>query len=385
MESKFSFELNFEDLLPDDPCALVVDNGSYLTKAGFAGDDAPRAVFSTIIGRPKHYGIMIGMGQKDTYIGDEAQSKRGILTITYPIENGIIQNFDDIQRIWHHTFYNELCISPDYHPVLLSDVSLNPKINKEKITQIMFETFDIPSLYLENQAFLSLISNGKTTGIVVEMGGGVIQIVPIYQGFILSDSIVKFNLTGRKITDYLIKILNEKGYEFKTTSQLEIANDIKEKLCYVALDFDQEMKKKEKTIEKNYELPDGKVLVIGNQRFRCSEVLFQPSLIEMNESGIHQKIYDSIMKCDREIQQDLFSNIILSGATSMLPGIKERLEKEINQLTPKNSKCKIFSPSERKYSVWIGGSIFASIQNSLSTFIQKTDYDEFGLSIIHKN
>ena len=359
---------------------VVIDNGSGLIKAGLAGDDAPRAIFPSYVGRARVAGVQAGVDQKDSLVGDEARSKSDMLNVKRPIDRGIITDWEDIERVWHHTFYNELRVAPDNHPLLFTENILNPKLVREKTTQMIFEVFNIPAFYMASQPVLALYSSGKTTGLVIDSGDGISSAVPIYEGYALPYSIKTLNIGGRDLSDYFISLLKIKGYNFYSLAEREIAREIKEKVCFVSLGD----KEDHASIEKNYEMPDGKTISITNERYMCPEALFSPELLGIEMEGIHIVANRCIMKSDVEIRKELYSNIVVCGGNTLFPGLPERVVKEMTGLAGSTNKVKVVSPPERLHSVWIGGSIMASLATFQQMWITKAEYEESGPTIVHR-
>lgn len=371
-------------------------------QTGFAGDDAPCVVFPSLIGQPRNKNSMIGIGQKDMYFGDEAQAKRGVLRLSHPVNRGMVRDWDAMERLWEHIFDKELRVTIEEHPVLLTEPPLNPKINREKMVEIMFEGFEVPATYVAIQAVLSLYASGRTTGknfltnnsfmnetptissssaltpkkkknalyagIVMDSGEGVTHVVPIYEGYALPHAIQRLELAGEDLTDYLTMNLTKDGYIFTTSAEREIVRDIKERLSYVAMDFEKElaMSKESSQLDKQYELPDGEVITIGAAQFKCPEVLFDPSRMGLETGGVHEILARAIMRSDMDVRREMYGNVVLSGGTSLIPGLPDRLAKELCNLASPGVRVRVVAPPQRLNSVWIGGSILAS----LSTFQQ---------------
>ena len=375
-----------EEVISNKP--LVIDNGTGFTKNGFAGEDQPRSVFPTIIGYPKYQIIMTDVEHyvREYYIGEEAINLRGVLKLVYPVEHGQVQDWDAMERIWHYTFYNDLRVNPNEHPVLLTEPPLNKNQNKEKMAELMFDTFNVPAMYISMQAILSLYASGRTTGIVVDSGDGVTHIVPVYEGFAIHHAIHRSDIGGRDVTDYLRRLLRQRGYSLSSSAEREIVRDIKERLCYVALDPEKELRLAEKVsgMEKTYTLPDGETLTIGAERFMAPELFYNPGAIGSEENPLDDLIYRSIQSCDIDLRRDLYANIVLSGGSTMFPGLKERLHKEITELVPETIEIKIIAPPERRYSVWIGGSILSSLKTFTKLWVTKKEYQESGPTAVFR-
>ncbi|KAJ3429079.1 actin-7-related [Anaeramoeba flamelloides] len=413
---------------------IILDTGSHTTVVGTSDENTDKKEFPTIVGRPRGMGVMVGMGQKDCYVGTETQSKRYPLTMRQPYYNGKVQNWDDIEKVWHHAFYNELRRAPEEHPLALTEKTFTPKEDREKTTQIMFETFNVPYLYIGNSAAMSLYdTDQRTTGLVLEMGEDLNYVVPIYQMSCMQDYAKISGVGGSFLNAHLIQILSGLGYDFQTNAEKDIVRELKEKfgivfplvnnstnielnesdLYFQSTSGNEETKnnnKDQNLPNTNYEnkriiiheLYDGKILKLNDKVFFLTNPLFDPKLVEVNkdfiqltykayffrqptvdksyyEKGIQEHVFETIQSLPEELQQIMYQNIVLAGGNSMFNGLKQRLINELYLFFAENHpKFNVIAPKSRKYSSFNGCKKFTKLDNFLDYCINFNEYEEFG-------
>eukprot|EP01094_Clydonella_sp_ATCC50884_P016621 TRINITY_DN2763_c0_g1_i1.p1 TRINITY_DN2763_c0_g1~~TRINITY_DN2763_c0_g1_i1.p1 ORF type:complete len:398 (+),score=74.88 TRINITY_DN2763_c0_g1_i1:197-1390(+) len=385
---------------------VVIDNGSGILKAGIAGESEPKVMFPSFIGRPKHVRVMPGgleeerssrattmrsSGTSDdiVLVGERANDLRGLLRLEYAMEHGRVQNWEAMEMLWNHAYTN-LAVSPEDHPVLLTDAPLNPRKHRDRAAEIFFETYNAPALFLSIQAVLSLFASGRTTGVVLDVGDGVTHAVPIYEGFAMPHAIQRINLAGRDVTNHLELLLRRSGdgHDFHTSAEHQVVRNIKETACYVAEDPAKEEYKLDTEGRTSnlveYQLPDGSKLNVGAEAFRAPEILFKPELIGSEYPGVHQCVSNAIQRADLDLRRNLYSNIVLAGGSTLFPGFGKRLLNEVISMAPKDIKIKISAPQERQTSTWIGGSILASLTTFQNMWVSRAEYKEHGSVVIHR-
>jgi len=379
---------------------IVCDNGTGFVKCGFAGDNFPANIFPSMIGRPlmRYEEDFKNVELKEIMVGDECAQHRAMLETSYPVENGIVSDWKGMKSLWDYTFFERLKIDPKEHKILLTEPPMNPKENQKKMLTSMFETYGFEAAKVSIQAMLVLYAQGLLTGVVVDSGDGVTHVVPVWEGVCPPTLIRRLNVAGRHITRYLIKLLQVRGYAFNRSADFETIRQIKEKFCYIGYDLGVEKRLALETtvLMQSYTLPDGRVIKIGNERYEASEVLFKPSLLDLDSPGMHEMLYNMIQDADMDLRASFYKHIVLSGGSTMYPGLPSRLEKELRDLYLKGVlkgdkkrlakfKLRIEDPPRRKHMVFLGGSVLADIMKDRSDFwISKAEWEEHGANIIGK-
>ncbi|XP_037002727.1 actin-related protein T2 [Artibeus jamaicensis] len=366
-----------------DAPAVIFDNGSGLCKAGLSGEIGPRHVVSTVVGHPKFPMASAGAAQKH-FVGEEALHKGEALNLRRPIERGLVTGWDDMEKLWRHLFEWELGVKACDQPVLVTEPALNPREAREKVAEVMFESFQVPAFYLSDQAVLALYASACVTGLVVDSGDGVTCTVPIFEGYSLPHAVSKLHLAGQDITEHLTQLLQASGRAFTCALSKMLVDDIKEKLCYVALEPVKELTRRPEEVLREYKLPDGNLVQIGDQLFQAPEALFAPEQLGLQSPGLSHMVSCSVAKCDADVQNTLFGEIVLSGGSTLFPGLDDRLLKELERLASKGTPIKITAPPDRWFSTWIGASIVTSLSSFRQMWVTSADFKEFGTSVVQR-
>lgn len=365
--------------------AVVIDNGSGVMKAGVAGEEAPRACFPAVVGLPKYQEID-SSDERKFYMGQDAIQKRGVLALEYPLEGGVVRNWDWMTRLWFHCYNVELKIEAEAQPVLVTEAALNPRRNREEMAEVFFERLRVPAFYVYPQAVLALYAAGRMTGLVADSGDGVTHVVAVYDGYSIRHAVSRMDVAGRSLTGFLQRHAAEDGLTLASGAERDIARHIKETRCYCAQDFEAEVREFEarggKRVE--YEMPDGQRVQLGSVVVRTPECLLQPRLLGADVPGLHRQIFDSAQRADVDLRRELLENVTLSGGSTMFPGLPERLGRELGALAPPALKVRVTAPPERKFSIWIGGSVLAALATFQASWISRAEFEEAGAAIVHR-
>lgn len=326
---------------------------------------------------------------KDNYVGKHATENRGLLSLKNPIQRGKVVDWEDMEKVWHHALYCELVVAPEEHPLLMTEIAATSRTDKEKMATMMFEVFNVPALYIANQAVMSLYSTGRTTGTVLDSGEAQTYCTPIWEGYALPHNLRSIPVAGADITDFLIQRLRTEGYPFSTRADRDEAIKIKESVCYTCANYKTECEQAEvkQSYEREYTMPDGATITLSQNRFATPEVMFNPAMLGeafANVPGIHQLLHNCVSSCDADLQKEMFTNLVLAGGNTLFPKMEERVQREVNALAPKGTATKVVAFPERQYAAWLGGSLLASLHTFPCMWVSKLEYDEYGVSIIFR-
>ena len=360
---------------------VVIDVGSGLVKAGFGGEDGPRSIFNTIVGTPKQVGLMVGMELQERYVGDDAISKYEIMNFSYPIQRGEVTDWDKFENLIHYLLYSEMKVVPEEVSILITESPRTSRENREKLTEILFETFNVKRLHIANSSMLGLFSYGKTSGLIVDSGFNITSTVPVYEGYPLSHASIRINIGGEDLSKNLLSMIqNNLDETYIDIKGRILADDIKEKLGYLLLNPDDGDDVKDVT----YELPDGKKIDLSKELYKANEILFSPNEENEKEKGllsIKNMVIDSINKCDNEIKNDIKENICLTGGTTLLKNFPEKLKNELSE-SSEGTNFNLSAEQERLFSTWIGGSIVSSLDNFQFMWVNKKEYTDNGKNLL---
>jgi len=396
----------------------IIDNGTGYTKMGYAGNYQPNFIVPTVIStidekKAASSGLSTRVADLDFYIGDKALQKREGYNIDYPIKHGIIDNWDNMEKYWQRCIFQYMRFDPEEHYVMLTEPPLNSPENREYTAEVMFETFNVPGLYIAVQAVLALCAaklsgkaeDARVTGTVIDSGDGVTHVIPVVDGYVIGSCIKHIPLAGRDVTNFILEFLRNRGEKIPSEDQLDVARMIKERYCYVCKDLVDEYKaydaddEKTKAKFKKYNHVHKKTgktfpVDVGYERFLGPEIFFTPEMFsEQFDKPLAEIVDSTILNCPIDTIRSLYKYITLSGGSTMFKNFAPRLQRDIRRKTEardkkreaafpgmqlKKMEVKVIKHKWQRFAVWFGGSMLASQPQFLGKFHTKAQYDEEG-------
>lgn len=373
---------------------VVIDHGTCTTKAGFSTEDTPQCNIPSLVGRGRHKGAMASLGLQETYVGSQAQALRGILALSSPWRQGAVQDWDDLEAVWDHCYNRELGVAPSDLPALLTLPPLISQKEENTMAEILVEKLGLPALYLANKSVMALYGGGQMTGVAVDSGQDTTYIVPAHQGKAIQDATLVLKVGGKQVTEHLMSQLingkysfpddnfllwrKKKKSKFTVSSKVEIIREMKEQYCYIAPDFATSLADPAFE-EESVRLPDGNMIVMGQQKFTAPEIIFQPELASKKTCGLGELLYYSLMKCDEKFRAELAANITLSGGNTKFPGFDKRLSTELSNLLPEGQQPRVRALPSRELLSWVGGARLSNLSSFQRFWVTRADYQEKGV------
>ena len=379
--------------------SVVCDLGTGYLKLGWNTSTYPDHIIPNMLGYPNRkyqefFDINDPNGKREFY-DEELNEQLWRLELHKPMEHGIVQDWDALTKVLAYGLiskvnFKQMQLNPSDHSIFLTEPALNPKENREKLVETVLEDFQFSACKVETQATLTLVSQAKSTGMVLDSGDGVTHIVPICDGYILEKSIRRINIAGHDISRYLANLLFKRGYRFFSSYDIDQVRKIKEGCCYLALDPLKEAHLFTDTtaLNQDYKLPDGNWVTVRAERYQAAEVLFYPGLLGKEEFNIADIVVDSFAETPEDYKVELASNVLLSGGTTMLPGFAQRLKSMVQEKMKERSmgfKIKINDPLNRKILVFLGAAIVSLIiESDPDQWISREEWLEEGSRCVYK-
>ena len=307
-----------------DKNCLIVDCGSGYCKAGYSGYIEPTVTLPTAVWHPQSNNMITKDDKSNLLFGKQAlEAENGVLI--HPIQKTKIIEWDDFELYLDNLFTNELKIKPEEYGIFMTEPPLTLKSSRERLTEILFEKFNTPFIFITNGAVLSSYGAFKYSGFVLDCGYDSSTIVPISNGYPYSSCIQTIDVGGKDVSEFLIKLLVKKGYDEKKIKKY--IKEIKENCCYIENDNNKNNKK-----IKKFNLPDGTEIELDKERILSTEVLFHPEMINKTVGGVANTFCSSVSAIDHLTKKKFEgNNLIIAGGSTLLDGFSDRLKVEIGR------------------------------------------------------